>query len=247
MHLFWWKNNNFGDRLSPELIKKIFGSVTYSNPDEPCFFAIGSILQNCKNNDSTIWGSGFISSKSKLSCKPKILAVRGKLTRQKIINQGMYCPKSYGDPALLIPLYFKTYPKEYDLAIIPHYTDLDHELIKRPPENTKIISPYLSPKEFIKEVSRSKKIISSSLHGIISGHSLQIPTAHITLNQKLIGGNFKFQDYYSSVNLPHYPIPYTKETKLNQLPYSTPKLKIITKLQNNLIDKVNQIKLNKHF
>jgi len=101
MHLFWWKNNNFGDRLSPELIKKIFGSVTYSNPDEPCFFAIGSILQNCKNNDSTIWGSGFISSKSKLSCKPKILAVRGKLTRQKINKPRNVLPKVIRRPSVI--------------------------------------------------------------------------------------------------------------------------------------------------
>jgi Polysaccharide pyruvyl transferase len=46
-----------------------------------------------------------------------------------------------------------------------------------------------------------KRLVSSSLHGIIFAHALSIPSLPIQVTNKLAGGNFKFVDYYHSIGV----------------------------------------------
>ena len=48
------------------------------------------------------------------------------------------------------------------------------------------------------QLSKCKRVISSSLHDLILADSLVIPNIRIILSNKIYGGNFKFNDYYSS-------------------------------------------------
>jgi pyruvyltransferase len=45
-----------------------------------------------------------------------------------------------------------------------------------------------------------EKIISSSLHGLIISDAYGIPNARVNVSNKLFGGDFKFIDYYKSVD-----------------------------------------------
>lgn len=131
--LAWWYDiDNFGDALNPILIKFISGETPknlYTNrigligkkisfnfwenakqliKKEPVYVIIGSTLQWAVNKNSIIWGAGFISPDCKLKDKPrKICAVRGPLTREIILKQGIDCPDIYGDPALVLPGFYK--------------------------------------------------------------------------------------------------------------------------------------------
>ena len=62
-----------------------------------------------------------------------------------------------------------------------------------------LIDNYKSPEKFINELLQYKKIISSSLHGIIFSHSFNKEVIPIKITDKIIGGDFKFKDYYSSI------------------------------------------------
>ena len=107
------KHFNLGDELNFYLIKaltsyKIFNYRNLYVRHRINFCCIGSIIDSkMLNKNSIIWGTGAIEGIKKIGFQPqKICAVRGKLTREYLISQGIDCPAVYGDPALLMPLVY---------------------------------------------------------------------------------------------------------------------------------------------
>ena len=86
-----------------------------------------------KPND-IVWGSGIIDGRSIGENPKKIYAVRGPLTRNKLISKGIKVPEVYGDPALLFPKIYNpinVIEKSHEFGIIPHYADFnDPEILK---------------------------------------------------------------------------------------------------------------------
>ena len=197
--------NNFGDILNPLLIshltnKKILNIRSYYYYKEH-LLAIGSIIDRATKK-SVIWGSGYISEKSKFISKPKkILSVRGPLTRMKLIEQGLDVPEVYGDPALLFPRFYKPKSKKkYSLGILPHWMDKESKYLQNINKDILIIDIQNSnPLKVIDQIYSCENIASSSLHGLIISDAYKIPNVWIKLSNKLIGGTFKFRDYYQSI------------------------------------------------
>lgn len=201
--------NNLGDILSPYLAahfsdKKTKRISKLRSKTVEHYYMIGSILQRC-NRNSIIWGSGFISADSVCREKPKkVLAVRGPLTRQKCLEQGIECPEIYGDPALLLP---EVYPGrkdiKYDVGIIPHYNDKAEKWLKNDfihSEKVLIIDVQNpDPLKVIDQILECKYILSSSLHGLILADAYKVPSLWIEFSQPLEGDGFKFHDYFQSV------------------------------------------------
>lgn len=212
--LMWYKNdhNNWGDHLVPTLYTHMTGkqsTYTTFNSNVPSIASVGSILHCINNADTVIWGSGFISDTYKMRVHPKkVCAVRGPLSRTKLISQGIDCPEIYGDPALLLPNYYNpVIVKTHTIGIIPHYVDKKHPWITAMRNNgVKIIDVSLDTHAFIDEVKSCDKIVSSSLHGLITADAYNIPNARITLSDAIVGGDFKFNDYYAGVNKQTPPI-----------------------------------------
>jgi pyruvyltransferase len=206
---FYSKNNNYGDILNSFLINKISGKkvleVRSRHFNNEHFFVIGSVLQDV-NRKSIVWGSGFISQDSLCKEPPKkILAVRGPLTRNILVQQGIGCPKVFGDPALLMPMIYKPkkIPKKFKLGIIPHYIDKSHMWLKYAynNKNVKIIDIQTNNFEgFIDDILSCEKIVSSSLHGIILADAYKVDSLWIEFSKKVYGDGFKFYDYFQSIN-----------------------------------------------
>jgi pyruvyltransferase len=215
-NLYWWKGSvrtNFGDILSPIIIKKMFGyDVRHCERNTTNkMLAIGSVLQLAKTGD-IVWGTGFIGSglpkAEEFKLRPpkhlKVFAVRGPKTREVLLGLNIDCPQIYGDPGILLPKIFSSYletPKKYNVGIIPHF--VDYKKIKSYFKNEKkinIINILDGVEKVLLESTKCEILFSSSLHGIILGESFQIPTGWITVGGKLGGGNFKFEDYYLSTD-----------------------------------------------
>lgn len=212
--------NNFGDAINPDLFYKITGleAVNYKNVFQlltpQVYLFIGSNLDGIRIKNSVICGAGFKSEESKLKVKPvKIVAVRGPLTKKKLQENGVECPDIFCDPGLLVSDFYpqKGIQKKFDIGIIPHYVDKDIISQLEILDNglTYKILDIESPRdEFLRSVNECHFIASSSLHGIITAHSYQIPAMWIKMSDKIIGGEFKFQDYYQSLNVfdehPHF-------------------------------------------
>jgi len=218
--LFWWgKNSNFGDAINPFIVHKLTKNKVVRSgikTTEPFYMAIGSIL-NLATDKAIVWGSGLIARDKLYKSKPlAIHAVRGPLTRKKLIDAGCSCPLVYGDPALLLPrLYKPKIKKKYNLGILPHYIDKEHPWVldaKRRGYNViNITNP--DPIEVLNHILQCKHIVTSSLHGLIVSDAYGIPNTWVTFSDKLMGGTFKFEDYFASVRKPRKAIDLRMQKK----------------------------------
>lgn len=204
--------HNFGDALNPFLVSYLSNKKVYSyrqlmiKPNEPVYSVIGSILDNQDIKNLEVWGSGFISAEGKFKTLPqKVHAVRGPLSREIVLKHGIDCPEVYGDPGLLLPLFFNSNKtKEYKLGVIPHFVDKDNpfmnQLLETYPNDVLLIDIESDFQKVIDDVNRCDHIISSSLHGLIVADAYGIPSLWVEFSDKVIGQGFKFKDYMLSVN-----------------------------------------------
>ena len=190
------KNENFD-------IEKVF-NVKNSQKKYP-IISTGSVME-FTNEGSIVWGTGCID-KNKVGLKPlKIFAVRGPKTRKELLSKGWDCPEVYGDPALLYPkIYNPNIEKKYKIGFIPHYIEYESNKdlrVLKHIENlgVQIIDVCAGEYNFIDQVLECDKVISSSLHGLIICDAYGIPNARVNVSNKLFGGDFKFIDYYKSVD-----------------------------------------------
>jgi pyruvyltransferase len=207
---------NWGDHINPYIIEKMTGKTILQSTFgwSEHLLAIGSILRNA-NRNSIVWGSGFISKTSKFRGAPKkIAAVRGPLTGQRLIELGYKNPEIYGDPALLMPRFYKPeILKQHKIGLVAHYAEKNDAVV----EYLTSLGVYpvdiqLPVEAFVDELCKCETIISSSMHGLIAADAYGIPNRWLMLSDKLVGGEFKFHDYYNSIGV------------FNESPVKTPEL-----------------------
>lgn len=89
----------------------------------------------------------------------------------------------------------KIVSSDVEVGIIPHYVDYDN-IVRLYGNKYNVIDVRNDPEKVIMEISRCRRIISSSLHGIIISEALGKPSAFVRFSNKVVGGEFKFMDYY---------------------------------------------------
>lgn len=210
----WWPRTpepgNFGDILTPYLIRKVTGNKKRARYVDKAFtrypvnlIAVGSIIKFA-NQNTVVWGSGAMRLNDALSPHADYRAVRGPITREIVLRSGGSCPEIYGDPALLLPRFYtpKT-TKKYRIGIIPHY--VDYELVKKwfkdEPEIKVINLLNENIERVVDEIYECENVLSSSLHGIIAAQAYGVNAAWVKFSDKLHGDGTKFRDYFASVNI----------------------------------------------
>ena len=227
---------NFGDAVNDIFWEKILDTkIVINKLDKPHYVTTGSIM-TLVNNNSIVLGTGFISAKSNLGGNnfrnndnkiinhPKqIISVRGPKTRRKLLDFGIACPEAYGDPLIIFPvIYNKSKIINEDIVgIIPHYVDkssnnmkiLQSSLVNNGYKvNTIDIEVNRDYKSFIDNINNCKYVISSSLHGIIMGLIYKKKTIYINFSDNVVGGDFKFDDFFESLDISY--------TRINDYSYN---------------------------
>ena len=174
------------------------------------YLVIGSTIDMCCTKNTEIWGAGIINENKPLRVKPrKVHAVRGPLTRKKLLKEGIECPKIYGDPALLISYQYKpNVKKKYTIGFIPHISNLEAiqdltvdgvPLSQRKDILVIDLTHYDKWTDIIDQICSCENITSGSLHGLIMAEAYGIPNLWIEFGKPLIGGHFKFHDFFLSI------------------------------------------------
>ena len=222
------KSNNFGDKLNENLLD--FFACPYKRvPAKKAeFIAIGSILNSFikkrpfhLKHRIKVFGSGFIKHPESeivaFSDEMEFYALRGKLSRelcQKISgeNAAKIQEVALGDPGLLVKRMFPHIKrnKKYDVGIILHFKDkgaFDAGHLDLQKNSYTFIDIQQPCENFVSAVAECDFILSSAMHGLICADSLNIPNKHLIIGDNVIGGEYKFRDYYSVFdNVDYQPV-----------------------------------------
>ncbi len=204
---YWYATSNFGDNLTPWIIRKLGHTpILVSKDSEKRRYVItGSILSEA-NDRSSVWGAGIGNKDEVVNSGALILAVRGPISRHRAISCGASCPDVCGDPALLMPLLYevtKADDRRYKVGLLPHFIDQEHVLNERllSSDNVLIIDALGTPESVADAVSRCDFVVSSSLHGIIVSMAYGIRCVWAKFTNLICGDGVKFIDFMMSVGL----------------------------------------------
>jgi pyruvyltransferase len=222
-------NGNFGDELSKfitiQLINKEKYKLVFNQKNKLLnLICIGSYIHRAKNN-SYIFGSGVRTPNNNENGHKynnlKICSVRGPLSRKFLINtKKIDVPEIYGDPALLLPKFYK--PVIIDklkdiIGIVPHKSNYNKYLNNIDTTKFYLINPTDKWQNVINYICSCKCILSSSLHGLICSDAYNKPNLWLD-GFKLEEGDFKFKDYFASQKRDYIKINKLSEYK-NELLY----------------------------
>jgi hypothetical protein len=208
--IFWHIGTpNFGDDINPALFGLLAGRPMRLRTDrsQPHFLGMGSILEKA-TAQSVVLGSGFLRKPAaSVDKSPKLVAVRGKLSRDAL---GVGEEVLLGDPMVLLGQVFRPpSEKRHALGLVPHVSEVT-SLRRICPKGVKVIDPADSPWKVIEEIASCERIMSQSLHGLIVADALDTPNLWLAPSVSMAGGEFKFLDYFSTLDArkrPHPPTP----------------------------------------
>lgn len=189
---------NLGDILSPVITQFVSGFPVFrvSNRIGGKILSIGSVAQVARHGDA-VWGAGAVSREGADLSGCHVLAVRGPLTRERSIGD---IPAVFGDPAMLLPLFYEPRPtKSIEVGVIPHYVEKDKLTVDDP--NVSVIDVTgLDWRRTVDQICACSVVYASSLHGLIVAEAYGVPAIWISASDDVIGGGFKFHDYYASTD-----------------------------------------------
>ena len=218
---------NVGDYLSKiifEMLMKHFNIKSYWTG------IIQFVGQNC-----VVYGSGFLfrwamPQFARKKLKLDVRAVRGPLTREVLMELGYQVPEIYGDPAILLPLFFTPLHivDKKEFVVIPHESHYKEYQNKTYPVLSTLTNDW---RGFIEGICSAKLVISSSLHGIIIAEAYGIPA--VFLDETENSDQLKYDDYYQSTGRNNYVKAKTVEECLGLTPERIPNF---TKMREDLLN-----------
>lgn len=212
--IFRFRKQNWGDDLNKYLWEYVTGRKFFSIPYSKiilktfdCYSLIGSIISFYNLDNKIIYGSGLISPYDEINGKPqKIYSLRGPLTRECMVRAGIECPEKYGDPAILLPLFYRPILKKErrGSVILNMGTDKTnntcfYELCRHMDLNVIDLVNYNNWTDIIDEIANSKFVISESLHGLIVAETYGVPNVWVEFKNHPNYWDFKFNDYFASI------------------------------------------------
>jgi len=200
---------NVGDLLNPYMVTRITGHGVWRLRTHRFdhLFAIGSMVE-WAGPRSWLWGTGSIdgSGPGRAINPARVTALRGHSTLELLAGRfGVDATIPLGDPAVLMPRFFRPPPGPcHGIGIVAHHSEV--ELLRSWMEvadpGIRLIDVRQQPEPFIAQLVTCERVISSSLHGLILADAYGIPNRWAVFSDRLLGGTWKFRDYYSVTATP---------------------------------------------
>lgn len=169
--------------------------------------AVGTIGHAFCRGKVHFWGTGFDMARNRNGALAgyqlpedtdiAVHAVRGRETAVALRQRGLHVPENYGDPVWFLPKIFPAHvEKTHDLGVIVHISELETpnaaSLVKAAIERYRIPAEFSSRiriintyapasitglKAKVEEIVSCRRILSTSLHGLVIAETYGIPCA----------------------------------------------------------------------
>lgn len=209
--------SNFGDECSALLMREFTGQrVVWAPLRNADVVSVGSVLNAyaAVKSEALVLGSG-IREPAEMSGHiqiDRVLAVRGRLTQKHLSLEDEV---TLGDPGLAISrLVGPSSARGMTDLLIPHFGVLNsargRSAIQRGrAAGLRIALPNLSPLAIAREISKSRSVVTSSLHAVIFAHSLGIPVHLVSFSDGVHSEpDFKYRDYMSIFGIEPHVVPF---------------------------------------
>lgn len=230
---FRFKKNNWGDDLNKYFFEYVTNKKIINYPFSKtlllrkikAFSLIGSIVTFYDLNGKVVYGSGIMNPNRTIRNKPsKIISVRGPETRRVLVEKGIKCPEHYGDPALLLPLFYTPKKKKINKGGLILNMGTGNEEIE-PVLNiindmnlVRIdMTDYQNWTDIIDKICSCDYILSESLHGLIVAETYGIPNVWVELKNHPDYWKFKYIDYYKSIDKTENILHITNQSQIIEI------------------------------
>lgn len=207
---YWCLSNNCGDALGAWLVQKLTGELPlWARPGDSRYILNGSILNHAKEH-TICWGAGLASLKDEVHPQADIRSVRGPITRYIAHASGVKCPPIYGDSGMLCPdIYTPEGPRGVKpLGIVPHYVDMLRAWAWKAntpdAKDVVLINVFDSVENVIDQITSCRRIVSSSLHGLVFAAAYGVPSLWAKIGDSIGGDGTKYRDHLLSVGVEPY-------------------------------------------
>ncbi|MDQ0512519.1 polysaccharide pyruvyl transferase family protein [Ancylobacter amanitiformis] len=250
---------NLGDALSPVMVALLSGKPIIHQAHDAASIrmsAVGTIAQNLKGGDISVWGTGssrYLNTGGEGERIPfvpdpatryRVHATRGPVSRAILGEANAVGAPVFGDPVWALPRFYNpTLEKKYEVGVIVHLSDLaDRSLDAKPREtydryhippelagsvriiNTLTEISAASMRAKLDEILSCKRLVSTSLHGMVFAESYGIPCLYFAPRgapDGLIGRvmdpddgfDLRITDLYLGMGIPRIPVYVQRRNK----------------------------------
>ncbi len=195
--LWWEKVKNFGDLLTPYLLRELGIVPVLTSVEDADLVGVGSLVQHLPSDyGGTLWGCGLIMDRAYPLPAATCLALRGELTRDRL---GSPQVDALGDPGLLVSERVRRVGICHDVGLVPHYAHRDDPrlagLVTGHGSGVTVIDVQARPQTVARRIASCRVIVTTSLHGLVVADSFGIPAVWLRLSKSLYGGDFKYRDH----------------------------------------------------
>ncbi|PML04857.1 hypothetical protein BCT86_14445, partial [Vibrio breoganii] len=215
LNIYFWRKTrypNLGDELAKLIIERRLNvKVNRTGINNADCIIVGSILERAfkgATSGLSVFGCGFMDTPKELltDLNLNIVSVRGYLTKS-ILEKYDYSCDYIGDIGLVVDELLDTSDlvKKHQVTLIPHHNHFDtyKSIIKKLNLPYNLIDLRTYNLDFVlMEIACSELVISQSLHGLVMADSLAIPNVWLKKERLHRGDDFKFKDYFSSIDRP---------------------------------------------
>lgn len=207
----WWHvgRPNFGDDINPTLFEALTRMRVRFAADRNRLHLMGagSILERA-TACSVVCGSGFLQAPRGPAGRPAgLVAVRG---AHSLAAFGSTDEILLGDPLVLISEFVPPIEKRHRFGLMPHVLSAKRWQAMNT-GGLRLIHPGSSPWRVVRDIAACEVLLSQSLHGLIVADALCVPNVWIAPSEKMVGGRFKFDDYFSTIDQPKEMVAETRE------------------------------------